>query len=72
MYHYLQEWNEACAYAAECLPPFVYEINGETVWFMIFTIAVCYGIYLKNEYDISKARAKLETENDYETEENKG
>jgi hypothetical protein len=43
MSHYLQDWNEACAYAKECLPPPVYDISHEP-WTFLLTIV--FGVYV--------------------------
>jgi len=36
---YFREWGEACTYAKECLPPFVYEMGREP-WSALISIAV--------------------------------
>jgi len=46
---YLQEWNEACVYARECLPPFFYDLTKEPWSFMIVLASVCALIYMVNE-----------------------
>ena len=49
MYQYLKEWNEACVYAGECLPPFVYDLTREPYSAIISIGTVCLGLYIWNE-----------------------
>jgi hypothetical protein len=51
---YLREWNEACAYAYECFPPFVYEIDLEFVETFAFILIVIYSVYRFNENRIQR------------------
>ena len=45
MNNYLKEWNDACAYAYECFPPFIYDLNKEP-YTALFTIGmVCFICY---------------------------
>lgn len=46
---FLKEWNEACAYAGECLPPFVYDLTRDPWPALAFIVLVCGGLYLWNE-----------------------
>lgn len=49
MEQFLQEWNEACAYANECLPPFVYTADND-LWGFLFAVSfICFMIWLVNE-----------------------
>lgn len=49
MSHYLQDWNEACAYAKECLPPFYYDVYREP-WDVLLVIAfLAYVLWAWNE-----------------------
>jgi len=57
VYQYLKEWNEACAYAGECLPPFIYSFTKEPYVALGFVGAVCIAIYLWNEYSLVRGRS---------------
>jgi len=51
---FLQEWNEACVYARECiLPPYVYE-NSDPFYVFLTLFGTIYAIYLINESKIKK------------------
>lgn len=47
--NYLKEWNEACVYANECLPPFIYELTRPPYDFLALLFFVIFLIYLWNE-----------------------
>lgn len=50
----LREWNEACVYAGECLPPFFYDLSREP-WLAIIAIAIgCFLIWAINEKVLDK------------------
>lgn len=46
---YLREWNEACVYAKECLPPFVYDLFVEPYDAIIVFSGICAIIWFINE-----------------------
>lgn len=46
MTEYLRDWNDACAYARECLPP---DLFIEPFTFFLFVGATTCAIYLWNE-----------------------
>lgn len=45
MNQFLKEWNEACVYADECLPPFLYSADWDLIGFMGFTALVAFIIW---------------------------
>lgn len=60
MIEYLKDWNDACAYAGECLPPFTYDLFREPYSAVLGFSFMCLGLYLINEYGLAKARARTE------------
>lgn len=54
MIEYLKDWNEACVYAKECLPPFAYDITREPFSAILLFAGLSLAIYLVNEYLLNK------------------
>ena len=58
MLEYLKEWNEACAYAGECLPPSFYGMDFDLPGFFIFIVIIIGIVYLHNERKIDRQQKK--------------
>ena len=56
MLEYLKEWNEACAYAGECLPPSFYGLDFDLPGFFIFIALVVGIVYLRNERNLTRSK----------------
>lgn len=51
---YLNDWNDACAYAKECWPDIGFSIFDEPYSALLAIIGTCYYFYRRNEKQIAK------------------
>jgi len=54
---YLQDWNEACAYAYECGPDLGFLVPPEPWTTLAVVAGVCYYVWRHNERSIQNVRA---------------
>lgn len=49
---YLNDWNDACVYAKECLPDFGFLDPGEPYTALATIVGICYYVWRRNEKQI--------------------